>query len=282
MSITRAPAAPTRRLSGDARRWAAAREDYLAGADAESVCRRHDIRTATFLRRAQEQGWRRDDPPAAVPPPDAPVAPVAPVAPIPLSSPPKLDEERGSAPPPLTAAQMADKAWSMLQAAVAAGRLVEARGWLRLHKDLQPHVREEAAPVPALRSAAAGMTRRPSGEDTGLALDCFSPTESNTPGPAPAPLVIPETPPGVIRDGTGPHPLEPGPDGAERRSGASVQTAVRPAQPDGCPDGESIAGAAPVPALRSASAGMTRRTHGEGVGLALDCFSPTESNSLGP
>lgn len=41
--------------------WARAREDYLAGMDAEAVCSRHDLGLSAFRRRARREGWRRVD-----------------------------------------------------------------------------------------------------------------------------------------------------------------------------------------------------------------------------
>lgn len=41
--------------------WAQARDDYLAGLDAEAVCRRHDLGLSAFRRRARKHGWRRVD-----------------------------------------------------------------------------------------------------------------------------------------------------------------------------------------------------------------------------
>lgn len=41
--------------------WAQAREDYLAGMDAEAVCRRYDLGLSAFRRRARREGWRRMD-----------------------------------------------------------------------------------------------------------------------------------------------------------------------------------------------------------------------------
>jgi len=75
--------------------------------------------------------------------------------------------------PPLTAVQMADKAWSHLQAAVAAGRLIEARGWMRLYKDLKPFARHEE-----IEAREARM------EDVAPPLHCFSAPESHEPPPA--------------------------------------------------------------------------------------------------
>ena len=41
--------------------WARARDDYLAGLNAEAVCRRHDLGLSAFRRRARKHGWRRVD-----------------------------------------------------------------------------------------------------------------------------------------------------------------------------------------------------------------------------
>ena len=165
---------PPRRLTGDARRWTAARTEYLAGADPEVVCRRHDIRTATFLRLAGEQGWRR---------PDSEPAPAVQNEPLVIPEAPQ--------PSGLTAAQMADKAWAMLSAAVAAGRLIEARGWLRLHRELQPFVREEAAAERRARmdrdAAALRAVEEAPEEAVAPPLHCFSPSECNTPDQPDAP-----------------------------------------------------------------------------------------------
>ncbi|GLK49671.1 hypothetical protein GCM10017620_26440 [Brevundimonas intermedia] len=46
--------------------WAKARDDYLAGSSAETVCRRYDLGLASFRLRARRYGWRRCD---QVPPP---------------------------------------------------------------------------------------------------------------------------------------------------------------------------------------------------------------------
>ncbi|MBD3837747.1 hypothetical protein [Brevundimonas sp.] len=41
--------------------WAQARDDYLSGLSAETVCRRHDLGLSAFRRRARKYGWRRSD-----------------------------------------------------------------------------------------------------------------------------------------------------------------------------------------------------------------------------
>jgi len=126
--MTTVPPAPPRRLTGDARRWAAAKDEYLAGSPAEAVCRRHDLRLSTFRRHAQQQGWRRMDQPE----PDAP-----PAQDEPLVIPETPQVLSGT---PLTTSQMVDTCWSYVQAAVAAGQLIQARGWLRLYRELKPLV----------------------------------------------------------------------------------------------------------------------------------------------
>ena len=47
--------------------WAQARDDYIAGMDAESVCRRYDLGLSAFRRRARKYGWRRVDQPDPAP-----------------------------------------------------------------------------------------------------------------------------------------------------------------------------------------------------------------------
>ncbi|WP_395945456.1 hypothetical protein [Brevundimonas sp.] len=47
--------------------WAQARDDYLSGLTAETVCRRHDLGLSAFRRRARKYGWRRSD--EILPPP---------------------------------------------------------------------------------------------------------------------------------------------------------------------------------------------------------------------
>ena len=193
MSITQTPPDRNRPLTGDARRWAAARDEYLAGSPAEAVCRRHDLRLATFRRRALREGWRRMDQPApaAEAPPHQDGSLVIPDAPTGAS------RDGAEAAPPLTAGQMVDKAWSHVQAAVAAGRLIEARGWLRLYKELKPFVRyEEIAAREARmereateRRAAEAAAEAPAGEE-GVApsLHCFSAPESHASTPADEPI----------------------------------------------------------------------------------------------
>ena len=245
MSITRVPPAPSGRLTGDARRWAAAKAEYLAGAEAEAVCRRHDIRTAYFLRLAGEQGWRRPDP--ATPSPDP--APAAQKEPLVI---PETPQASSGTPQPsgLTAAQMADKAWAMLSAAVVAGRLIEARGWLRLHKDLQPLVREEAAAERRARmdrdAAALRAAEQAPDEAVAPPLHCFSPSECNDPRPNPTP-----SPSGLTGGSRHIDGSEPGSEHS-----ASLDSPVTP--------------------------GNDGRAASQDVALQLHCFSRPECNNAGP
>ncbi|WP_439471295.1 hypothetical protein [Brevundimonas sp.] len=47
--------------------WAQARDEYLSGLDAETVCRRHELGLSAFRSRARKYGWRRRDQPGAAP-----------------------------------------------------------------------------------------------------------------------------------------------------------------------------------------------------------------------
>nr|WP_314434273.1 hypothetical protein [uncultured Brevundimonas sp.] len=100
--------------------WAAARADYLGGASAAEVCERHSLSLSTFRWRARTEGWRRSDQIVG-----SPFAP--------------LDEEELDLMDnslPLNAADMARLAWSNAARAMREGKLIEARGWTRLHDDL--------------------------------------------------------------------------------------------------------------------------------------------------
>lgn len=128
--------------------WSAARADYLAGAGAPEVCERHGLALSTFRWRAKQEGWRRTDRPFPEPapfvaPPEAAPQTTLQTTPQPQAASPAMAETEAETPPqdapqnaPQTAAEMARSAWDASRAAVAAGRLIEARGWLRLHRDL--------------------------------------------------------------------------------------------------------------------------------------------------
>ncbi|MBA4807504.1 hypothetical protein [Brevundimonas sp.] len=112
-----APAPWTRRSPAV---WSAARADYLAGGSAAEVCERHGLSVSTFRWRARTEGWRLSDQPHGevfVP----------------------LDEEDLAfmdAGLPCNSSDMARLAWSNATRAMRDGKLIEARGWTRLHGEL--------------------------------------------------------------------------------------------------------------------------------------------------
>ena len=241
MSITQTPPDRNRPLTGDARRWAAARDEYLAGSPAEAVCRRHDLRLATFRRRALREGWRRMDQPPPAP------APAPPSQDEPLVIPEAPEALSGT---PLTAGQMVDKAWSHVQAAVAAGRLIEARGWLRLYKELKPFVRYEEIAAREARMEREATERRAAEE----AAD-------------EEPLVIPEAPSGAVRD------VAP-----------SLHCFSAPESHASTPADEPISTtdlARLATRLATVAQQVEQAAHGEAVRLPLHSFSPEESHHPG-
>lgn len=100
-----------------AQTWVQAREDYLAGASAETVCRRHDLGLSAFRRRARKYGWRRRDQEAG--PPD--------VADLSLYD--DIDDM-----------DQASTARLRFIQALNEGRAVEARRWRKLWQELQAEV----------------------------------------------------------------------------------------------------------------------------------------------
>jgi hypothetical protein len=167
-------------------RFAAAKADYLAGGSGPEVCERHGLSLRTFRWRARKEGWRRADQPAPSLAPDPLLGPTP--AP-PSQHEPLVIPEAPEAPSgtPLTTLEMVDKCWSMLQAAVAAGQLIQARGWLRLYRELKPLVPDaeiEARDAQKAREAA----ENPAGEeDVARPLHCFSEPEPPEPEPEPDP-----------------------------------------------------------------------------------------------
>ena len=150
--------------------WTAARADYLAGGSAPEVCERHGLSLSTFRWRARNEGWRRADQPDS--PIDAPFTdPEAPRMhdranwmdfrdtedaddsdaygdqagdlPPPVDNsrhfyrhPPRQDPEPEPDETPLPAADLCERAWLNAQRAIRLGRMIEARGWVRIHRDL--------------------------------------------------------------------------------------------------------------------------------------------------
>jgi len=123
--LSDSPPPQTRR---SAETWAAARADYLAGGSAAEVCERHGLSQSTFRWRARTEGWRRSDQPhgAVFEPLDS------------------YEMELIDSSLPCNAADMARLAWSNASRAMRDGKLIEARGWSRLHADLVEMARQDA------------------------------------------------------------------------------------------------------------------------------------------
>jgi len=91
--------------------WAAAREDYAAGAPAAEVADRYGVARSTLHQRAQQEGWRRCD----------------------------LEPESGPPLPtgaPVDPHLLAEQAWARAARAVERGRVLEARRWTELAERL--------------------------------------------------------------------------------------------------------------------------------------------------
>lgn len=107
--------------------WARAREDYLAGDAAETVCARHGLALSTFRQRARVGGWRREDQ----------------VDPEPVD----LAFELEAGLPDY--GDIARHALVRMNRAVLAGRAPEAAGWMRIHRQMMDLARAaDAAPPP--------------------------------------------------------------------------------------------------------------------------------------
>ncbi len=251
-------------------RFAAAKADYLAGGSGPEVCERHGISLRTFRWRAKTEGWRRADQPAPALAPDTAPAPAAQDDPLVIPDAPTGAIRDGTQAPsgtaaPLTAARMVDRCWSHVQAAVAAGHLIQARGWLRLYKELKPFARYEEIEAREARMERDAADRR--------AADTAAEEE---------PLVIPDAPSGAIRDADLALPLH--------CFSASESHAPPPAHddPPGGPDGDDDPD--PLPAkdlarliaqLKAVTARAEAALHDEAVRLPLHCFSRPESHHPG-
>ena len=102
--------------------WDMARDQYLAGASAEEVCRRHDLGLSAFKVRARQGGWRRID----------------------QTAPDPIDDDIDLDGPPEPRERMLDKAWRRVSQALDAGRSIEAVRWMRVHAMLLAAERAEA------------------------------------------------------------------------------------------------------------------------------------------
>ncbi len=113
---------PTSRRIRPDETWDRARTDYLAGATAEEVCRRHDLGVPAFRKRARQGEWRRADQPAPDP----------------------LDDTLDLDVPPEPRERMLDKAWRRMSRALDDGHSTEAVRWTRVHTMLLQAERAEA------------------------------------------------------------------------------------------------------------------------------------------
>lgn len=98
-------------ISGDDL-WDVARQLYDAGLPGREICEDLGLATATFWRRARQDGWLRRN------------RQVEPPAPLDLEAPIQPSSDA------------ADKAWRRMTQALEAGRAIEALRWRRLHEAL--------------------------------------------------------------------------------------------------------------------------------------------------
>ena len=174
------PSASGHRPHGDAI-WSAARADYLAGGSATEVCERHGLSLSTFRWRARNEGWRRADQPET--PVDAPFVDLEPddedwtpppYDPFGLESAGAGDPHRLDPLAPLTTLdddppaadiyetplQLAELAWAHAARAVRRGRMIEARGWTRLHRELAATRRSTAEEADRWKESGEDALRR--------------------------------------------------------------------------------------------------------------------------
>ena len=114
--------------------WDRAREAYLDGEAAESVCARFDLGLSVFRERARRGGWRRCDQPDREP--------------IPVSALDDVDDDADYG-------VLADHALRQLRRAMARGRASAASSWMRLHDRLTAKAAEAARQVEAAARKAA-------------------------------------------------------------------------------------------------------------------------------
>ncbi len=105
--------------------WDAARRDYLSGVPVAEICGRYKVGRSAFYTRAQAGGWRRRE--VFYGPPD-----------YELIEPPDRSPQ-----PARSRQQMACEAMDRADQALRLGRLHEARGWLRLVRELRRMAAEE-------------------------------------------------------------------------------------------------------------------------------------------
>lgn len=108
--------------------WAKAREAYAGGLSGPEVCERFDLGLSALRLRARNEGWRRSD--QEDPGAETEV----------LDDAEALDRD-----PDLSPAELAELAWKRARRATLRGRLREAQGWARLHRDYRALVAEARA-----------------------------------------------------------------------------------------------------------------------------------------
>jgi len=116
--------------------WAQARDAYLAGEAAESVCDRFGLGLSALRRRARLEGWRRSDQPDPEPADAQPADPLAAMVDLPLA-------ELGGLKVDL--ADTIELTLQRLSLAVLRGRSAEAVRYGRLLQTLQAMTRTAAA-----------------------------------------------------------------------------------------------------------------------------------------
>jgi HAD superfamily hydrolase (TIGR01509 family) len=178
--------------------WAHAREAYSCGVGAPTVCEQFGLSLSTFRARARREGWRRGD-----------------LAPDPGAYRTEYDDFEHEV---LDAAQMAEAAWRMASNAMRRGRLRDAQGWTRLHRELalqasaevEARARREAlAPVPEPEAEATASL------DLALIALSARAIGATAPGPRPALAELGPAAPGVYKP-----PRRPGPAETDVRAGA--------------------------------------------------------------
>ena len=174
--------------------WDMAREQYLAGASAEEVCRRHDLGLSAFKVRARQGNWRRIDQPAPDP----------------------IDDDIDMDAPAEPRERMLGKAWRRLSQALDAGRSTEAVRWMRVHamllaaertearerdRDTAEEMRAITRTARGIEAQASSMIRQVEAEAPGLKRRVHTVHSKKSPTAPPPP----------------PDPDEPGLSRAERR-----------------------------------------------------------------
>jgi hypothetical protein len=143
--------------------WAHAREAYSCGVGAPTVCEQFGLSLSTFRARARREGWRRGD-----------------LTPDPGAHRTEYDDFEHEV---LDPAAMADAAWRMASNAVRRGRLRDAQGWTKLHRELA--VQAAAALEARERRESLEPERPPRVQAVDVALIALSARENSATEPKP-------------------------------------------------------------------------------------------------